>query len=195
LTVFQGRRHTGKGFIPRLEGDAQLLAVVGVLGVPVLVALCPPWLRRWFMPMLAVSSIGIYLTVPDTEHVLTVMLIVVLVAIGSFALRLELPSLLAAGVAVVMMVNALADSAGQPAPIARAIGCFGALLAVPVARYASTRAGRGEPAVPPVLLAHCAVVLFSSRALIREESPKMVVAAVAIALAGAVTFLVATAKR
>ena len=95
---------------------------------------------------------------------------------------------------MVMMVNALSDSASRPAPIARAVGCFGALLALPVARLVSARLSKGEPRLVPVLAVHCGTAAFCSRALIRQESAALVVAAVAAVLLAAVVALVTTAR-
>lgn len=183
-----------RGLFPDLEGSALVLAVAAAIGVPVLVALFPRWLHRWTGPMLAVSAVGVYATVPDTEHVRPVMVLVVIGAILCFALGIELPALIAAAVALLIVGAAIADSAGRSAPIARAAASFAVLLAAPVAAWIASARERGRPPLAVVLVTHGALAVFASRALIRESSVTLVAGVLAAALAAAVALLVATSK-
>lgn len=155
------------------------------------------------MPLLAVTSVGVYLTVPDTEHAIKVMAVTVIAAIACFAAsialpRIKLPGIVASPVAVLIVGAALADSAGRGYPIARATGCFGVLLAAPVAgglnRLRTRQGGQRRPTMATLAIVHCLVVGFSSRALIRQESVGLVVAAVGGALLAAVVILFVTAR-
>ncbi len=169
--------------MPRLRGIAILGAIAAVIGVPTLVALAPPWLRRWTVPMLAVTSMGVWATVPDTEHVFPVMLVVVVAGIAAFVIGKDAPGFVAAGIALVIVVAALADSAGRAAPIGRAAGCFAALLVVPIVQRIADAHERGRPPIVAVLVSHGLVAVFASRALIRDESPVPVTLVIAVALA------------
>ncbi len=186
VAVKAARRAARRGLLPDFKGSAPLFALGAVVAVPAFVALSPAWLRRWLLPMLAVTSMGVYATVPDTEHVSVVMLVVVAAAIVTLVARVEVHPAVGAAIAFVIVLAALADSAGLPAPIVRAIGCFAAFLAVPVAARLRPDA---RPALLTVLVTHGVVAVFASRALIRERSALLVVVAVAVALAIAVAVL------
>ena len=178
-----------------LSGTAALFAYTGIVAVPVLVALNPAWLRRWTVPMLAVTSIGVYYTVPDTERVRTVMFVVVPIACVCALVRVKVPALVAAAVAVVILWQAIQDAHGAAPPIIRSIGCFAALLAMPVAALLTRLAKRGRPATLVVLVTHGAVAVFASRAFVREKSVGLLVVAIGAALLVAVVVLFVASRE
>jgi hypothetical protein len=150
------------------------------------------------VPFLAVTSVGVYLTVPDTEHAIQVMPVMLMAAIVCFVASVRLPAILGSLASIVIVGAALADSAGLGAPIARATGCFGVLLAAPVAGWLNQlRTEEGSerrPTMTTLVIVHGIVVGWSSRALIRQESVGLVVIAVGVALVAAVAVLFATAR-
>jgi hypothetical protein len=197
MLAYEAKRAVARrrGVGTRLTGVAQLLAFVGVVGVPLLVGLGPRWLRRWTIAMLAVTSMGVWATVPDTEYVLIVMVVVVVAAIVVFPTGWEAPPLVSAAVALVIMLAAVEGSAGNAAPIARAIGCFAALLAVPVAGRLMGSSEERHPLPVVVLAIHTIVALVCSRALIRQESASLVTGVVAVALLATVAALYVAPRR
>ena len=182
--------------VPRFSGGASLVAIGSIVGVPMLAACFPRWALRLALPLLGITSAGIYLTVPDTERVSLVMAIVVLATIVCFVASIEPHRLLVAVAAFVIMGAAILDSGGRAAAIARAAGCFGVLVAAPVAGWLNELRGDGERRAPPVALVvvHCLVVGWSSRVLIREVSLVHVIPAVAGALIVATGLLLATSQ-
>ena len=150
------------------------------------------------MPLLAITSVGVYLTVPDTERVSLVMAVALLAAVVTFAMDFVPEPLVIAAVAFVIMGTAILDSASREAAIARAAGCFGVLLAAPVSAWlGGRRANDGaarRPAAAVLVAVHCVVVGFSSRVLIRQESLPRVAAADAVVLVVAVVVLLVSAR-
>jgi len=183
------RRRSSPSSSSDLKGTAALIAYTGIVAVPVLVALNPKWLRQWTVPMLAVTSMGVYATVPDTEHVQTVMLVMVPIGAACALLRLKVPGIISAGAAAVILWQAYYDVAGQAPPVVRAIGCFAALLAMPVAALLARLTDRGRPATLLVLVTHGAVAVFASRALVHQRSLPLVAFVIGTVLVGAVAVL------
>jgi hypothetical protein len=179
---------------PDLKGTAALVAYTGIIVVPVLVALNPSWLRRWTIPMLAVTAMGIYATVPDTENVRTVMFVMVPAGALCALLRVKVPWFVASAASVVILWQAIQDAAGQAPPIIRAIGCFAALLAMPVAGWLAQLLDRGRPAILAVLITHGAFAVFASRALVHQRSIAVVGGGIAAALLAAVGVLFLAAR-
>jgi 4-amino-4-deoxy-L-arabinose transferase-like glycosyltransferase len=127
-----------------------------------------------------------------------VMTVMVFAAIVSSATPMAPQRGLVAAGAFVVMGAAILDSGGREAAIARAAGCFGVLLAAPIAGWLDElRRGNDERRPPKVMLVivHCLVVGWSSRALIRETSAAVVVPAVAAALILATLLLFGTSRR
>ncbi|MEY2461189.1 MAG: hypothetical protein QOG30_3019 [Acidimicrobiaceae bacterium] len=186
------------GGTPRLHGNALLVAIGSIVGVSVLSALFPRWAGRVTLPLLAITSVGVYLTVPDVERVSVVMVILVIAAAYSAVKRVEPDQVVRAGVAVLIMGAAVMDSGGRAAAIVRAAGCFGVLLAAPTAQWLSELLSDGavkrRPALPVLVIVHCLVVGWSSRALIRETSLSRVIPGIAAALVVAAMVLVAAAR-
>ena len=181
------------GGVPRLNGDAFVVAVGSMVCVPLLVALFPRWAGRVTVPLLAITSAGVYLTVPDVERVSLVMVIVVVAAVYCFARAIAPDPIVVGGIALLIIGAAILDSGGRGGAIVRAAGCFGVLLAAPVAGWFNslTKDGAVErrPALSVLVLVHCVVVGWSSRALIRENSVSGVVPAIAAALVIATVLL------
>jgi len=186
------------GELPKLNGLASLAAIAAIVGVPVLAALFPRSAAKIVMPLLAITSVGVYLTVPDTERVSLVMALVIMAAIVTFAATVTLHQLAVSGVAFVIMGAAIMDSGGREASIVRAAGCFGVVIAAPVAGWLNELRTNGvdERRTLPVIMIglHCLLVGWSSRVLIRETSILFVVAADAAAFAVALIVLVLAAR-
>ena len=186
------------GGVPRLDDGAFVVAIGSIVCVPLLVAWFPRWAGRVAVPLLAVTSVGVYLTVPDVERVSLVMIIVVVAAVYCFARGIAPDPIVVAGIAFLIIGAAILDSGGRGGAIVRAAGCFGVLLAAPVAGWfnALTKDGAVErrPALSVLVLVHCLVVGWSSRAFIREKSVSGVVPAVAAALVIATVLLLVVSR-
>lgn len=184
--------------VVRLNGDALLVAISSIAGVPLFAAFFPSRDARLAMPLLAVTSIGVYLTVPDVERVSLVMVIMVVAAVSCFATKIAPPHIVVAGSALLIMAAAIVDSGGRGAAIVRAAGCFGVLLAAPIAgwlnQFVTDGAFERRPALPLLAIVHCLVVGWSSRALIRETSVDLVVTGTAAALIVATVVLLGTSR-
>lgn len=152
-----------------------------ILAVSVLAYHFPRWAARQALPFLAATSVGIYLTVPDTERVVLVMGAIAIAGIVSLQVEAVASPIVLALIAGVMMGTATLDSAGRGAAVVRAAGCFGALLALPVAgwlRQLRARDGNGRveggaatehrPSFVTLALVHCVLVAWCSRGQIRE---------------------------
>jgi hypothetical protein len=182
---------------PDLSGSALLVAIGSIIGVPVLVAAFPRQTAWLAMPLLVVTAAGVCLTVPDIERVTLVMAVVVLAAIVSLAAAIAPNRFLGSAIAFVIMGAAILDSGGRAAAIARAAGCFGVLLAAPVAGWLNElrrSAIKRHPPISLLVIVHCLVVGWSSRALIRETSVRRVVPAIAAALIGATILLIGASR-
>jgi hypothetical protein len=104
--------------------------------------------------LLAVSALGAYATVPDTEQARALVGALVPVAVVAFFRRdLSEPTSPTFGVALVAWV-ALVGGVGRPGSVVGAIGCLGVLVLGPLAR-------RGSPAL--VVAVHVPVVVVASR--------------------------------
>jgi hypothetical protein len=174
--------------------------LAAIVAVPVLAFHFPRWAARVVLPLLAITSAGIYLTVPDTERVKVVMAVLAIGGVVGFAAAITVPPWVIAATAFVMMGTAILDSGGRAAAIVRAAGCFGVLLALPVAGWLRKlpESGGGDerrPALVIIVVVHCLVVAWSSRALIRETAVGVVLLGAGGALVGATLLLFATARR
>ncbi|MEY2423149.1 MAG: hypothetical protein QOI95_3216 [Acidimicrobiaceae bacterium] len=171
---------------PRLHGIAAVVALGAIVGVPLLSAFFPRSAARLAVPLLAITSVGIFLTVPDTERVSLVMAVMLVAAVVCLASEITPNQWAIAATALVVIGVAILDSAGRGAAIVRATGCFGVLLAAPLAEWLNRLRTNAElerrSNTIVLVVAHCLVVGFASRALIRETSMTLVVPAVGGAL-------------
>ncbi|MEY2454247.1 MAG: hypothetical protein QOD92_3821 [Acidimicrobiaceae bacterium] len=190
------------GRTPRFRGIAFPLAIVSIVAVPFLTFSFPRWAARVAVPLLAITSIGIYATVPDTERVILVMAVMLVLAVVCGAASISPHPIVLAAIAFVMMGTAILDSAGREAPIVRAAGCFGVLLVAPVAGWVQqARARSGDeslqerrPAMVTLVALHCVLVAWSSRLQIRETSVAPVLVGTGGALALGILVLLAAAR-
>jgi hypothetical protein len=175
-----------------------LVAIGAIVLVPVLAAFFPRWAARLALPLLTITSMGVLLTVPDTERVSLIMALVLIGSVVCLAMTITPSHAVVAATAFVIIGGAIMDSADRDAAIARAIGCFGVLLAAPIAGWLNELRKSGDrerrPAETTLVAVHCLVVAWSSRGLIRETSLSYVVVAVGGALVAAVMILFATAR-
>ena len=151
------------------------------------------------MPLLAITSVGVFLTVPDTERVSLIAIFMLMVAAVCVAMAITPSHVAVAATAFVIIGMGILDSAGRDAAIARAVGCFGVLLAAPIAERLNQLRNSGDvewrPHEVTLVAVHCLVVAWASRALIRETSASYVIVAVGGVLVAAVLTLFATARR
>lgn len=150
------------------------------------------------MPLLAITSIGIYATVPDTERVSLAMGLMLVVMVVYAGLAIAPNQVVLAAAAFVEIGAVILDSGGRGAAIARATGCFGVLLAAPIAGWLNQLRTSGDlewqPPITLLVAMHCLLVGWSSRALVRETSLAPVVVTSGGALAAAVLLLFAIAR-
>lgn len=160
----------------------------------------PGWLGLG-PPLLALSAVGVYFTVPDTEEAMVLLAVAGPLAVLGWPLRLISlgtgGSMAAAGV---VCWTVAAGGHGRLSSVVGGLACFGLLVIEPVGRWAvSRRAGSppvpGPPAVA-VLAAHLGVVYVASRVVgLRRSLSEAVVLAAGLAVTGvasvAVTVLVA----
>jgi hypothetical protein len=181
------------------EPGADLVGLIAMVAVPLLAAGFPRWAAQWAMPLLAVTSMGIFVTIADTERVSVAMVLVVAGTVLCLASGFNPPRAALACVALAVIGAAVLDSDGRTAPIVRAVGCFGVLLAAPIAdalnNLRTLHGGRRRPPVAVLGGVHCVVVAWSSRLLVRETSAVPVVLACGGALLLAVVILFAIAPR
>jgi hypothetical protein len=189
------------GRVPRFHGIALPLAVGSIIAVPLLTHRFPPWASRVALPLLAVTSVGIYATVPDTERVILVMAAMLIAGVIGLDARIAVHRNLLAAISVVMMGAAILDSAGRGAPIVRATGCFGVFLVTPAVGWVwrwwpggDERRPERHPPLPMLALVHCVLVAWSSRVQIRETSVTVVLLSTGGALVLATLLLLATAR-
>lgn len=200
IAALDGRSASARkkvGRLPKLDTVGTLAALVAIVAVPVLAALFPRREVKLVMPLLAITSVGVYLTVPDTEHVSVVMALVIMAAIVTFAASISPHPLVVGATAFVIMGAAIMDCGGREASIVRAAGCFGVVIAAPVSGWLEElRNGDRlrQPNLTILVVLHCVLVGWSSRALIRQESITLVVVADAIAFAVALIVLVVAAR-
>ena len=151
------------------------------------------------MPLLAVTSMGVFVTVADTERVRVTMVLVVAVTVVYLAWAITPGPVVLAAVAFAIVGAAVLDSAGRTAPIVRAAACFGVLLASPIAdvlnKLRTSGASERRPPLAVLVIVHCLVVAWSSRLLVRETSPVPVSLACGGAVFAAVLLLFAIAPR
>lgn len=130
------------------------------------------WRSRGFGPiLLALTLVGVYLTVPETKRTLVLMGAAVVIALTAWPVPLAsvgwAGSLAATGLVVSMTVL---DGLDRPSSIVGAVACLGLLIVEPMAR--ALVGGRQSPldalptswwSVPVVAAAHLAIVLVASR--------------------------------
>lgn len=143
------------------------------------------------MTMLAMTSIGVYLTVPETQHVIPMMAIAVIAAAIFLATSSAPPPPAIVLVAGGILATGLHDATGNRAAMVRVVGCFGVLLVAPIARRVTEgRHELWEPRSSSLLVVHGFVVAVSSRALVHSHSTKSVALLVTATLVATVAVLV-----
>jgi hypothetical protein len=165
------------------RGWARALAFVAVITAGPAAASFDRYAPRLTFGLLAISALGAYATVPDTEQARALVGALLPVALAAFGFRrVSEASGPIAGVALVAWV-ALVGGVGRPGAVVGAIGCLGVLALGPLSRRAT-----------PVLVVtmHVAVVAVASRVAGFRQSawtaaavvlPVMVVAAALLAAA------------
>jgi hypothetical protein len=176
---------------------AALFGYLAIVAVPFLAACFPRWAARLAMPLLGVTSMGILVTVPDTERVRVTMVLMVVATVAYAATGVAPARWVLGSAAAILMYAAILDSADRPAPIVRAAGCFGVLVAAPLAAWLNSLRAGGERRPPLVVLVgvHCLVVACSSRLLVRDTALLPIVATSGGAIVAAVVVLCAIAPR
>jgi hypothetical protein len=166
------------------SGWARALVLVAIVGVGSAAASIDRRFPYLTFGLLALSALGAYATVPDTEQARAVVGALLPIAVLAFFARETAeaagPSL---GVALVGWV-ALVGGVARPGSVVGAIGCLGVLLLAPLAR-------RTLPVV--VMVMHLAIVGLASRvAGLRQSAwiaaalllPVVIVASIVLALGG-----------
>jgi hypothetical protein len=178
---------------------AALAGYAAIVGVPLLAAFFPRWAARLALPLLAVTSMGIVVTVPDTERVALALVLVVVAVVVYAAWGAEPTRTVLVVTAMVIMLAAILDSGERPAAIVRSVGCFGVVLAAPLAAWLNAlRTSAGDERRPPLVLlvvVHCLVVACSSRPLVHETALAPVLAVSVGAEVAAVLALFAIAPK
>ena len=156
--------------------------------------------RAFGSVLLPMSVIGVYFTVPDTEHLLV--LVGAAAAVPLLGWPLPIASLGRPGsyaaVGVLMWAAAL-DGVGRTASVVGAAACLGLLVAEPIATLLARRephAGRlpGPFGVVPFAIAHGLLVYVASRVAGLSSEPLLAAIIAAIAVALAVIALVTRAR-
>jgi hypothetical protein len=176
---------------------ARLLVTVAVSAGAMLVAdFDDTWRRQGpDLMLLAISALGVYAAVPDTElvaAVLGVSLPLVLLGWPVSIASLGRPG--AAGATGLLVWAGAAGGAGRPASIVAVVSCLGLLVGVPAGRLLLPGAVRRLPRLrEPLLLvalgaSHTVIVATAARAVGPRTSP--LVAAGIAALIGGATILI-----
>ena len=150
--------------------------------------------------LLALSAAGVYLTTPDTELARVVLGATVPLALAGLRARTALLAPPGALVIAGLLLWSMATEArGRPPSLLAATGCFGLLLAEPLARAALRRWGR-EAALPAgrgsrivATVGHALVVGLVARGPGLWSDPASVAAAVG-GMVAALTFFVAVVQ-
>ena len=144
------------------------------------------------LTLLAVTAIGIYATVPDTEQVAAALGVALPLVVLGWPVRLATLGRPGAAAAVAMLVWAGAVGArGRPASIVGLVACLGLLAATPVGEVLFPRAGtrlegRGRRSLILVMVtSHVLLVIAASRVVGKVSDP------VLAAVIGAVVALAA----
>jgi hypothetical protein len=226
LAVWAWRRRDRRGAPAPVVGLA--LAAAGAAGIaatdpPAALALRLPWVavvagvagalladfdRRWrrrglAMPLLAVSTVGIYLTVPDVEAAVVVLgAALPLTLLGwpvPFWRSHPPPSLGVVGAlaaAGLLVWTVASGGAGRPGSVVGGLGCLGVLAVEPLARLLDPRRRSplaGERAAWTALAAQLVLVGVAARVVGRADTVAgalplaalVLAAALAVALVGA----------
>lgn len=157
----------------------------------------PPGRAGLGPPLLALSALGVYFTVPDTEEAMVLLAAAGPVAVLGWPLRIAaLGTGGAMAAAGLLAWTVAAGGYGRSSSIVGGLGCLGLLVLEPVARRiagAQLRASpqRGAPAVF-VLSTHLAVVYLASRVVgvRRSVGEALALAGGLLVVGGAVTTLV-----
>jgi hypothetical protein len=165
------------GFLP--VGPAGILAGAGLLVIASDRTRDSPLVGAWT----AVSLVGVWAAVPDTEAPLIVAAIVAVPVAGGLVRRSSASDRVAAMVLVV--VAARIGSAGRDEFIG-GIGCVGLLASVPLPlrRHLTVRPARRRDIA--LLVTHTGLVLVASRVLTRADRTTAIVGVVAIVMVAAV---------
>jgi hypothetical protein len=129
------------------------------------------------LTLFAVSALGVYATVPDTELVAAMLGVSLPLALLGWPLRLAALGRAGAAAAVALLVwVAAAGGGGRPASIMPAAACLGLLVGTPLGQLLFPRAGdRLRLARGPLLLllvvSHVVIVLVASRVGGRLSGP------------------------
>jgi hypothetical protein len=166
---------------PGTSGWARLVVLLTVVGAGPASAILDRRLPLLTFSLLAISALGVYATVPDTEQARALVGALLPVAVVGLAWRrVSEPSGPAAGVALLAWA-ALVGGVGRPGSVVGALGCLGVLALGPLARHSGSAR---------VVVVHVAVVLVSSRVAGPRQSawtalailvPAMVLAAIVLA--------------
>jgi hypothetical protein len=156
--------------------------------------------RAFGSVLLPLSVVGVYFTVPDTEHLLVLLGAAAAVPLLGWPLpiaSLGRPGAYAA-VGVLMWAAAL-DGVGRTSSVVGAAACLGLLLAEPIATLLARRqphAGRlpGPLGVLPFAIAHGVLVYVASRVAGLGSEPLLAAIIATVALAVAVIALTALAR-
>lgn len=182
------------GGLPGVGWIRLLVAVGASVGAALVAEGADRWERTAVSPLLlAVSTIGVYLTVPDTEEAAALVAVALVVAVLAWPLGLvTLGGGGAAATTVLVCWVAGVGGAARPSSIIGAIASLGLLVGHPVARSALRR--RAPVVVPPtdpvavgqLVASHLAVVLLASRVAGLREGAAEATALAVVALVAAV---------
>jgi hypothetical protein len=186
--------------IPDVSWMKPLIVVTIVLGGTAVGSFDERWRASTFGPVLLPMCVaGVYLTVPDTEHLLV--LVGVAIAVPILGWPFPLASLGrpgAYGAIALLMWAAAVDGTGRPASVIGASACFGFFVAEAIVRYV-TRRELDLDRIPhvvrvvPYAVAHGAVVYVGSRVAGLRTEPREAAVMGAVAFGLALGVLMASA--
>jgi hypothetical protein len=188
--------------IPDAAWMRPLVVVTIVAGGTALASFDDRWREHTFAPVLfPMCVLGVYFTVPDTEHLLVLLGAAIAVPLLGWPLPVASfgrPGSYAA-VAVLMWAAAL-DGVGRTASVVGAAACLGLLVAEPVATLIARREPDpdslpGPLQVVPFAAAHGVLVYVASRVAGLGSEPVLAAVISAIALTLAVIGVAAIARR
>jgi hypothetical protein len=145
------------------------------------------------VPLLAVTAVGMYATVPDTEAMAAAVGVVLpFVALG-WPIRVATLGRSGAAAAVALLVWAGAVGAGgRPASIVGVVACLGLLVGVPAGKVLLPRGGAvlrralRQWLIPAMLTCHVLLVIVASRLAGRVSDPVLAVVIGAVVAVAAV---------
>lgn len=182
-----------------LTADAGIELRAGAIGASAVLIVAVTELRTHgpatLTALATISAAGVYVNVPDTEHVTVVGaglgVLTVAFALGPRRVRRELGLVGAAFAATVLLSSAAVDARGRPASFIGVVGALGVFLAEPVAQ----RLRRGRRAHGVVLLVVHAAVAITLGRLATDLDTRPLVAATAVAIGGATAVLAVSPRR